>query len=134
VPRGRRFVLPREDRHDTCPALDVVGIGDGRKENSRPKSHENAANDPNLGADFRRNSGRSELCAWQDGGGVGNQTWPREGQEGWVFSMTKRNILVGAIFASLAVTGLSFAQAAFSKAQVAERIRKVEDGVDEFRK
>jgi hypothetical protein len=34
----------------------------------------------------------------------------------------------------MAVSGLALAQAAFTKAQVADRIRKVEDGVDEFRK
>src|SRR5436190_16311975 len=50
------------------------------------------------------------------------------------FSMTKRNVLVGAIFTSLAVSGLASAQVTFTKAQVADRIRKVEDGVDEFRK
>ena len=48
--------------------------------------------------------------------------------------MTKRNVLVGAIFTSLAVSGLASAQVTFTKAQVADRIRKVEDGVDEFRK
>jgi hypothetical protein len=48
--------------------------------------------------------------------------------------MRKRNLLVGAIFVNLAVSGLAFAQVTFSKAQVADRIRKVEDGVDEFRK
>jgi hypothetical protein len=46
--------------------------------------------------------------------------------------MTKR-ILVGAILASLALGGVARAQV-FTKAQVADRIRKVEDGVDEFRK
>jgi hypothetical protein len=48
--------------------------------------------------------------------------------------MMKKNVLVGAMLACLAVTGLAFAQLAFTKAQVADRIRKVEDGVDEFRK
>jgi hypothetical protein len=33
----------------------------------------------------------------------------------------------------VAVSGLAVAQGAFTKAQVADRIRKVEDGVDEFR-
>jgi len=47
--------------------------------------------------------------------------------------MTKK-ILAGAIFACLCVSGLASAQLAFTKAQVADRIRKVEDGVDEFRK
>ncbi len=36
--------------------------------------------------------------------------------------------------AVLAVTGSAVAQIAFTKVQVADRIRKVEDGVDEFRK
>ena len=36
--------------------------------------------------------------------------------------------------AFLAVSGLAAAQLAFTKAQVGDRIRKVEDGVDEFRK
>jgi hypothetical protein len=36
--------------------------------------------------------------------------------------------------AFLAVSGLASAQLAFTKAQVGDRIRKVEDGVDEFRK
>src|SRR4030095_4497671 len=45
-----------------------------------------------------------------------------------------KNAVGAAIIASLAVSGLGLAQLAFSKAQVAERIRKVEDGVDEFRK
>ena len=48
--------------------------------------------------------------------------------------MMKKRFLVGAIFGCLAVSGLAFAQLAFTKAQVADRIRKVEDGVDEFRK
>jgi len=46
----------------------------------------------------------------------------------------RKNVLAGAICVSLAVGGVAFAQATFTKAQVAERIRKVEDGVDEFRK
>jgi len=45
-----------------------------------------------------------------------------------------KNMLGGAIIACLVVSGLASAQVAFSKAQVGERIRKVEDGVDEFRK
>ena len=45
-----------------------------------------------------------------------------------------RNILVGAILASLALGVPAIAQLAFTKAQVADRIRKVEDGVDEFQK
>lgn len=48
--------------------------------------------------------------------------------------MKTRRILAGAIFTWLAVSGLAVAQLAFTKAQVADRIRKVEDGVDEFRK
>ena len=48
--------------------------------------------------------------------------------------MKRKNILVVAILTCLAVSGLAFAQLAFTKAQVADRIRKVEDGVDEFRK
>ncbi len=46
----------------------------------------------------------------------------------------KKNILVWVILSCLAVSGLALAQLAFTKAQVADRIRKVEDGVDEFRK
>jgi hypothetical protein len=46
----------------------------------------------------------------------------------------KREILVGAVFACLVMSGVAFAQVVFTKAQVADRIRKVEDGVDEFRK
>jgi hypothetical protein len=42
-------------------------------------------------------------------------------------------ILSGTILMCVAVSGLAFAQLAFTKAQVADRIRKVEDGVDEFR-
>ena len=48
--------------------------------------------------------------------------------------MMRKNILAGVILACLAVSGLAAAQAVFSKAQVGDRIRKVEDGVDEFRK
>ena len=47
--------------------------------------------------------------------------------------MTERN-LVGAIVVCLALGGGALAQVVFTKAQVADRIRKVEDGVDEFRK
>jgi TolA-binding protein len=43
-------------------------------------------------------------------------------------------IFVGAILACQTVTELASAQLAFTKAQIADRIRKVEDGVDEFRK
>ena len=47
--------------------------------------------------------------------------------------MTTTYRLAGVLFASLAVSGVAIAQLAFTKAQVADRIRKVEDGVDEFR-
>jgi len=47
--------------------------------------------------------------------------------------MTK-NVVVGAIVLTLAAAGAAAAQGAFTKPQVADRIRKVEDGVDEFRK
>ena len=46
---------------------------------------------------------------------------------------TRRNVVALAIL-SVALTGAALAQVAFTKAQVADRIRKVEDGVDEFRK
>jgi hypothetical protein len=46
--------------------------------------------------------------------------------------MMTKTILAGAILACVTVSGLAFAQV-FTKAQVADRIRKVEDGVDEFR-
>jgi TolA-binding protein len=50
----------------------------------------------------------------------------------------KKEFLVGAVLACvlacLVVSGLAYAQVVFTKAQVADRIRKVEDGVDEFRK
>ena len=48
--------------------------------------------------------------------------------------MKTQQILVGAVVACLAVTATAAAQVAFTKVQVADRIRKVEDGVDEFRK
>lgn len=47
--------------------------------------------------------------------------------------MTKR-VLVGAVLACLVPGGVALAQVVFTKVQVADRIRKVEDGVDEFRK
>src|SRR6476646_5049752 len=47
--------------------------------------------------------------------------------------MTK-NVVVGAIVLTLAAAATAAAQGAFTKPQVADRIRKVEDGVDEFRK
>jgi hypothetical protein len=46
----------------------------------------------------------------------------------------KKSILATAILAYLTMGGLAFAQLAFTKVQVGDRIRKVEDGVDEFRK
>jgi hypothetical protein len=46
--------------------------------------------------------------------------------------MKVKNVLIGAILACLG--SVVFAQVVFTKAQVADRIRKVEDGVDEFRK
>ena len=48
--------------------------------------------------------------------------------------MKTRRIVAGSILACLVASGLAFAQGAFTKAQVGDRIRKVEDGVDEFRK
>ena len=48
--------------------------------------------------------------------------------------MKATRIVVGTILACLAVSGPASAQLAFTKPQVADRIRKVEDGVDEFRK
>ena len=44
-----------------------------------------------------------------------------------------KKMLAGALLVCVGVSGLASAQATFTKAQVAERIRKVEDGVDEFR-
>ena len=43
--------------------------------------------------------------------------------------MTKK-VLAGAVLWTLALSGLAFAQGTFTKAQVGDRIRKVEDGVD----
>jgi len=48
--------------------------------------------------------------------------------------MTKRMLSGFVVLASLALGGIALAQVVFTKAQVADRIRKVEDGVDEFRK
>jgi hypothetical protein len=45
----------------------------------------------------------------------------------------RKRILAGAILACLGASTLA-AQVVFTKVQVADRIRKVEDGVDEFRK
>ena len=47
--------------------------------------------------------------------------------------MLRRAILT-AIVACLTLSGSALAQAVFTKIQVADRIKKVEDGVDEFRK
>jgi hypothetical protein len=47
--------------------------------------------------------------------------------------MTTKHKVAGVILASLAVGGVAVAQLAFTKAQVGDQIRKVEDGVDEFR-
>jgi hypothetical protein len=47
--------------------------------------------------------------------------------------MTKRTLVV-AVVACVAFCGAALAQVVFTKVQVADRIRKVEDGVDEFRK
>jgi len=47
--------------------------------------------------------------------------------------MTKL-LLSGAVLVCLAASGAASAQLAFTKVQVGDRIRKVEDGVDEFRK
>ena len=48
----------------------------------------------------------------------------------------KTNLIAAALIASVLLVGAGGlrAQAVFTKAQVGERIRKVEDGVDEFRK
>jgi hypothetical protein len=48
--------------------------------------------------------------------------------------MRATRIVAGTIVTCLTLSGLASAQLAFTKAQVADRIRKVEDGVDEFRK
>ena len=47
--------------------------------------------------------------------------------------MMKKHIVAGVVLACLSVSGAALAQV-FTKAQVGDRIRKVEDGVDEFRK
>jgi hypothetical protein len=44
-----------------------------------------------------------------------------------------KKTLLWVVLVCVAVSGMAFAQAVFTKAQVADRIRKVEDGVDEFR-
>jgi tetrahydromethanopterin S-methyltransferase subunit B len=48
--------------------------------------------------------------------------------------MKIRSTLIAATVACIALSALTLAQVAFTKVQVADRIRKVEDGVDEFRK
>lgn len=48
--------------------------------------------------------------------------------------MNTKRVLAGALLMCLPLAGVTLAQVAFTKAQVADRIRKVEDGVDEFRK
>jgi hypothetical protein len=47
--------------------------------------------------------------------------------------MTKR-FLAAAVLGCLCLSGIALAQVVFTKVQVGDRIRKVEDGVDEFRK
>ena len=48
--------------------------------------------------------------------------------------MMEKHIVAGMVVACLTVCGVALAQPVFTKAQVGDRIRKVEDGVDEFRK
>jgi hypothetical protein len=48
--------------------------------------------------------------------------------------MTKKTLLAGVAVTCVLLGGIAFAQVVFTKVQVADRIRKVEDGVDEFRK
>ncbi len=48
--------------------------------------------------------------------------------------MMKKHLLAWTILTFVAAAGMASAQLAFTKAQVADKIRKVEDGVDEFRK
>ena len=48
--------------------------------------------------------------------------------------MKIRTTLIAGTVACMALSGTALAQAVFTKVQVADRIRKVEDGVDEFRK
>jgi hypothetical protein len=47
--------------------------------------------------------------------------------------MTTKHKLAAVVLASVALSGVAAAQLSFTKAQVGDRIRKVEDGVDEFR-
>ncbi len=48
--------------------------------------------------------------------------------------MKIRTTLIAGTVACMALSGIALGQVAFTKVQVADRIRKVEDGVDEFRK
>lgn len=48
--------------------------------------------------------------------------------------MMMRKVLVSACLASLTVSGVAAQVMSFTKVQIGEKIRKVEDGVDEFRK
>jgi hypothetical protein len=48
--------------------------------------------------------------------------------------MIKKTLRAGVAVACVLVGGNALAQVVFTKGQVADRIRKVEDGVDEFRK
>ena len=48
--------------------------------------------------------------------------------------MKIRTTLIAGTVACMALSGTALAQVVFTKVQVADRIRKVEDGVDEFRK
>ena len=48
--------------------------------------------------------------------------------------MQNKTHLAGVLFTCVPLSGIAFAQGVFTKGQVADRIRKVEDGVDEFRK
>jgi hypothetical protein len=48
--------------------------------------------------------------------------------------VNRKVLLIAAVFAFLAVSGVALAQGAFTKAQVGAQISKVEDGTDEFSK
>ena len=48
--------------------------------------------------------------------------------------MMHKPVLVGALLTCLGLCGIAAAQPVFTKVQVGDRIRKVEDGVDQFRK
>ena len=47
--------------------------------------------------------------------------------------MLNKRVYVGVVLGCLFVSGIALSQGVFTKTQVADRIRKVEDGVDEFR-